>query len=93
MEGIDGFVPLVNWGNKRAYASCFDFLSWSAMVMERSEKALVPEWLKVVNGGTSGGGGNTTSHLSASSSQSGTFIDVIELIVQMLIISVMLCLL
>ncbi|XXG87225.1 hypothetical protein AAC387_Pa11g1962 [Persea americana] len=40
------------------------------MVMERSEKALVPEWLKVVNGGTSGGGGNTTSHLSASSSQS-----------------------
>lgn len=70
MKGIDGFVPLVNWGNKRAYASCFDFLSWSAMVMERSEKALVPEWLKVVNGGTSGGGGNTTSHLSASSSQS-----------------------
>lgn len=47
--------------------------------MERSEKALAPEWLKVANGGTSGGGGST-SHLSASSSKSGTSIDVVEFI-------------
>lgn len=37
--------------------------------MERGEKALVPEWLKAVNGGTNGGGASTPHH-SASSSQS-----------------------
>lgn len=55
------------------------FLSWSVIVMEKSEAtkkksepALVPEWLKAASSGVNSSGGGSLHHF-ASSSQSGIF--------------------